>query len=114
MAAHRRGNPRAAQLQARRVPPHPAGPLQVRPQGRPARQARRRTAAALLAGLLHRPPELIAEIFDAHFVCHLPYYRQPEIFARGGARFDRKSLCDWVAPCTLLQVNRHLSEALET
>ncbi len=42
-------------------------------------------------------PGLIAEIIDNRFVCHLPYYRQAEIFAREGVRFDRKTLCDWAA-----------------
>ena len=42
-------------------------------------------------------PGLIAEVIDNRFVCHLPYYRQAEIFAREGARFHRKTLCDWAA-----------------
>ena len=29
------------------------------------------------------------------FVCHLPYYRQAEIFARLGVKLERKTLCDW-------------------
>jgi Transposase IS66 family len=43
-------------------------------------------------------PGLIAEIIDNRSTCHLPYYRQAEILAREGVRFDRKTLCDWVAP----------------
>jgi transposase len=42
-------------------------------------------------------PGLIAEIIDNRFVCHLPYYRQAEIFARQGVSFHRKTLCDWAA-----------------
>ena len=42
-------------------------------------------------------PGLIAEIIDNRFVCHLPYYRQAEIFVREGVKFDRKTLCDWAA-----------------
>lgn len=42
-------------------------------------------------------PGLIAEIIDNRFVCHLPYYRQAEIFARQGVAFHRKTLCDWAA-----------------
>ena len=42
-------------------------------------------------------PGLIAEIIDNRFVCHLPYYRQVEIFARQGVAFHRKTLCDWAA-----------------
>ena len=37
---------------------------------------------------------LIAEVFDNRFVCHLPYYRQAEIFARLGVKLDRKTFCD--------------------
>ncbi|MCB1129961.1 MAG: IS66 family transposase [Verrucomicrobiae bacterium] len=40
-------------------------------------------------------PGLIAEVIDNRFVCHLPYYRQEEIFARLGVRIHRKTLCDW-------------------
>lgn len=42
-------------------------------------------------------PGLVAEIIDNRFVCHLPYYRQAEIFARQGVSFHRKTLCDWAA-----------------
>lgn len=40
-------------------------------------------------------PGLIAEIVDNRFVCHLPYYRQSEMFARLGVNLHRKTLCDW-------------------
>jgi len=40
-------------------------------------------------------PGLIAEILDNRFVCHLPYYRQAEMFARMGVNLHRKTLCDW-------------------
>ena len=40
-------------------------------------------------------PGLIAEIVDNRFVCHLPYYRQAEMFARMGVPLHRKTLCDW-------------------
>ena len=40
-------------------------------------------------------PGLIAEIIDNRFVCHLPYYRQAEMFARMGVNIHRKTLCDW-------------------
>ncbi len=40
-------------------------------------------------------PGLIAEVIDNRFVCHLPYYRQEEIFARLGVHIHRKTLCDW-------------------
>ena len=40
-------------------------------------------------------PGLIAEVVDNRFVCHLPYYRQAEIFARLGVNIHRKTLCDW-------------------
>jgi transposase len=40
-------------------------------------------------------PALIAEVLDNRFVCHLPYYRQAEMFARLGVRLHRKTLCDW-------------------
>ena len=40
-------------------------------------------------------PGLIAEVIDNRFVCHLPYYRQQEIFARLGVNIHRKTLCDW-------------------
>jgi transposase len=40
-------------------------------------------------------PGLIAEIIDNRFVCHLPYYRQAEMFARAGVNIHRKTLCDW-------------------
>ena len=40
-------------------------------------------------------PGLIAEIIDNRFVCHLPYYRQAEMFARLGVNIHRKTLCDW-------------------
>ena len=40
-------------------------------------------------------PGLIAEIIDNRFVCHLPYYRQAEMFARAGVHIHRKTLCDW-------------------
>lgn len=40
-------------------------------------------------------PGLIAEVVDNRFVCHLPYYRQSEIFARLGVPIHRKTLCDW-------------------
>lgn len=40
-------------------------------------------------------PGLIAEVVDNRFVCHLPYYRQAEMFARMGVHFHRKTLCDW-------------------
>ncbi len=39
-------------------------------------------------------PGLIAEVIDKRFVCHLPYYRQEEIFARLGVHIHRKTLCD--------------------
>jgi transposase len=42
-------------------------------------------------------PGLIAEVIDNRFVCHLPYYRQAEIFARQGVSFHRKTMCDWAA-----------------
>jgi transposase len=40
-------------------------------------------------------PGLIAEVIDNRFVCHLPYYRQEEIFTRLGVHIHRKTLCDW-------------------
>ena len=40
-------------------------------------------------------PDLIAEVIDNRFVCHLPYYRQSEMFARMGVSIHRKTLCDW-------------------
>lgn len=40
-------------------------------------------------------PALIAEVLDNRFVCHLPYYRQAEMFARLGVKLHRKTLCDW-------------------
>ena len=40
-------------------------------------------------------PGLIAEVIDNRFVCHLPYYRQAEMFARMGVNLHRKTLCDW-------------------
>jgi len=40
-------------------------------------------------------PGLIAEVVDNRFVCHLPYYRQAEMFARIGVNIHRKTLCDW-------------------
>lgn len=40
-------------------------------------------------------PGLISEIVDNRFVCHLPYYRQAEMFARMGVAIHRKTLCDW-------------------
>jgi transposase len=40
-------------------------------------------------------PGFIAEVIDNRFVCHLPYYRQSEMFARMGVRLHRKTLCDW-------------------
>jgi transposase len=40
-------------------------------------------------------PGLIAEIIDNRFLCHLPYYRQAEMFARMGVNIHRKTLCDW-------------------
>ena len=40
-------------------------------------------------------PGFIAEIIDNRFVCHLPYYRQAEMFARMGVNLHRKTLCDW-------------------
>jgi hypothetical protein len=55
MAIHRSASPRAARLQARRAPPYPVDPPIVCPQGRPSRQARRRSATALPA----RPPPLV-------------------------------------------------------
>lgn len=36
-------------------------------------------------------PALIAEVLDNRFVCHLPYYRQSEMFARLGVRLHRKT-----------------------
>ena len=42
-------------------------------------------------------PGLIAEVIDNRFVCHLPYYRQAEIFARQGVSLHRKTLCDWAS-----------------
>jgi transposase len=56
--------------------------------------------APLPPSLLERciaTPGLIAEIIDSRFVCHLPYYRQAEIFARQGVGFHRKTLCEWAA-----------------
>ena len=41
-------------------------------------------------------PALIAEVLDNRFVCHLPYYRQAEMFTRLGVNLHRKTLCDWV------------------
>lgn len=40
-------------------------------------------------------PGLIAEVIDNRFVCHLPYYRQAEMFSRIGVDIHRKTLCDW-------------------
>jgi transposase len=40
-------------------------------------------------------PGLIAEVLDNRFVCHLPYYRQAEMFTRMGVSIHRKTLCDW-------------------
>jgi len=40
-------------------------------------------------------PGLIAEVIDNRFICHLPYYRQSEMFARMGVHLHRKTLCDW-------------------
>lgn len=40
-------------------------------------------------------PSLIAEIIDNRFTCHLPYYRQSQMFARMGVNLHRKTLCDW-------------------
>ena len=40
-------------------------------------------------------PALIAEVIDNRFICHLPYYRQAEMFARMGVSIHRKTLCDW-------------------
>jgi transposase len=40
-------------------------------------------------------PGFIAEIVDNRFVCHLPYYRQAQMFARMGVNLHRKTLCDW-------------------
>ena len=40
-------------------------------------------------------PGLIAEVIDNRFTCHLPYYRQAEMFARMGVNLHRKTLCDW-------------------
>jgi transposase len=40
-------------------------------------------------------PGLIAEVIDNRFTCHLPYYRQAEMFARLGVNIHRKTLCDW-------------------
>ena len=40
-------------------------------------------------------PGLIAEVLDNRFTCHLPYYRQAEMFARMGVEIHRKTLCDW-------------------
>jgi len=40
-------------------------------------------------------PGLIAEVVDNRFVCHLPYYRQAEMFARMGVIIHRKTLSDW-------------------
>ena len=40
-------------------------------------------------------PGLIAEVIDNRFICHLPYYRQAEMFARMGVSIHRKTLCDW-------------------
>lgn len=56
--------------------------------------------APLPPSLLERciaTPGLVAEIIDNRFVCHLPYYRQAEIFSRQGVSFHRKTLCDWAA-----------------
>jgi transposase len=36
----------------------------------------------------------VAEIIYNRFALHLPYYRQSEMFAALGARFDRKTLCE--------------------
>jgi len=54
--------------------------------------------APLPPGLQERctvAPGLVAEVVTNRFVCHLPYYRQSEIFARQGVALDRKTLCDW-------------------
>ncbi len=54
--------------------------------------------APLPPGLLERciaTPALIAEVVDNRFTCHLPYYRQSEMFARLGVHLHRKTLCDW-------------------
>lgn len=40
-------------------------------------------------------PGLIAEVIDNRFTCHLPYYRQAEMFARMGVDIHRKTLCDF-------------------
>ena len=40
-------------------------------------------------------PALIAEVLDNRFTCHLPYYRQAEMFARLGVNLHRKTLCEW-------------------
>jgi transposase len=40
-------------------------------------------------------PGLIAEVIDNRFICHLPYYRQSQMFARMGVNLHRKTLCDW-------------------
>ena len=40
-------------------------------------------------------PALVAEVLDNRFTCHLPYYRQAEMFARLGVNLHRKTLCDW-------------------
>jgi len=45
-------------------------------------------------------PGLIAEVIDNRFVCHLPYYRQAEMFARMGVNLHRKTLCDWTLPAS--------------
>jgi transposase len=39
---------------------------------------------------------LLAHILVAKFDDHLPYYRQSEIYARGGVELDRSTLADWV------------------
>lgn len=57
-------------------------------------------AAALPPSLQDRciaTPGLVAEVIASRFACHLPYYRQAEIFARQGVSFHRKTLCDWAA-----------------
>jgi hypothetical protein len=39
---------------------------------------------------------LLAHILISKFDDHLPYYRQSEIYARGGVELDRSTLADWV------------------
>ncbi len=67
------------------------------PKGTDIKDGKLRLTTTALALLLDgiATPALIAEVLGNRFVCHLPYYRQAEIFARLGVKLDRKTLCDW-------------------